>query len=199
MRKIANIVSDKTIDVSEIFNVVKTMDEIQHGLPTLIIDYDYVVKHYPDFDVSDMCLGPNLYWTVKKAQKRDKYTKDLNLFINMVYTDLIKGVNYLFVDLIQYKITTFKRIIQKIRELDKVTTYMHGQMIYIYSDNLVFGIDLKLAKYVGLDINKLISKIKVKSTDFLVDTEILIEYNQILEELEFQVKYIPYLFSIINE
>ena len=199
MKKIANIVSDKTIEVSELFNVVKTMDEIQHGLPTLIVDYDYVVKHYPDFDVTDISLGNNLYWTVKKTQKRDKFNHDLNYFINKVYSDMIKGVDYLFVDFIQYKTTTFKKILQKINELDHIITYQHGQMIYMYSNNLVFGIDLKLAEYVGLDITKLISKIKLKSHVFLTDNEILIEYKKTLEEIDFQVKYIPYLVSIINE
>ena len=44
MKKIANIVSQNNIDVSELFNVVKTIDEIENGLPTLIIDFDYVNK-----------------------------------------------------------------------------------------------------------------------------------------------------------
>jgi hypothetical protein len=199
MKKIANIVSDKTIDVSELFNVVKTMGEIEHGLPTLIVDYDYVVKNYPDFDITSMSLGDKLYWTVKKTQKRDKFNHDLNYFINKVYSDMINGVTYLFVDFIQYKTTTFKRILQKISEYDDIITYQHNQMVYMYSNNLVFGIDLKLAEYVGLDVTKLISKIKLKSHVFLTDNEILIEYKKSLEEMDFQVKYIPYLVSIINE
>jgi hypothetical protein len=31
--------------------VVKTMGEVIHGLPTLIIDYNYVEKNYPNFDM----------------------------------------------------------------------------------------------------------------------------------------------------
>lgn len=75
MRKIANIVSDNTIDVSEIFNVVKTMDEIQHGLPTLIVGLDLADKLYPDFDITDICLGPNVYWTFKKLKKETNTLK----------------------------------------------------------------------------------------------------------------------------
>lgn len=199
MRKIANIVSDNTIDVSEIFNVVKTMDEIQHGLPTLIVGLDLADKLYPDFDITDICLAPNVYWTFKKTQKRDKYAEDLNFFVNKVYYGLLKGVTYYFVDLIQNKTKTLKRIIQKIREFKHVTTYIHNDMIYIYSNNLIFGIDLKLARYIGMDVDKLIIKIKSISNVFLTYDEILIEYKKNLEEMDLQARYIPYLVSIINE
>ena len=72
-------------------------------------------------------------------------------------------------------------------------------MIYLYSDNLIFGIDLKLARYIGMDIDKLIIKIKSISDVFLTDDEILIEYKKNLEEMDLQARYIPYLVSIINE
>jgi hypothetical protein len=199
MKKIANIVSDNTIDVSEIFNVVKTMDEIQHGLPTLIVGLDLTDKLYPDFDITNICLAPNVYWTFKKTQKRDKYAEDLNFFINKVYTDMLKGVTYYFVDLIQNQTKTLKRVIKKIREFKHITTYIHKDMVYLYSDNLIFGIDLKLARYIGMDVDKLILKIKSISTVFLTNDEILIEYKKNLEEMEFQARYIPYLVSIINE
>ena len=71
--KVANIVSNNNINVSEEFNVVKSMDEIIHGLPTLIIGFDYVNKNYPDFNILDIELEPNLYWTVKKTERRDKH------------------------------------------------------------------------------------------------------------------------------
>jgi hypothetical protein len=199
MKKIANIVSDNTINVSEIFNVVKTMDKIQHGLPTLIVGLDLADKLYPDFDITEICLAPNVYWTFKKTQKRDKHAEDLNFFINKVYTDMLKGVTYYFVDLIQNQTKTLKRVIKKIREFKHITTYIHKDMVYLYSDNLIFGIDLKLAKYVGMDVDKLILKIKSISTVFLTNDEILIEYKKNLEEMEFQARYIPYLVSIINE
>jgi hypothetical protein len=199
MKKIANIVSDNTINVSEIFNVVKTMDEIQHGLPTLIVGLDLADKLYPNFDITNICLAPNVYWTFKKTQKRDKHTEDLNFFINKVYTDMLKGVTYYFVDLIQNQTKTLKRVIKKIREFKHITTYIHKDMVYLYSDNLIFGIDLKLARYIGMDVDNLISKIKLISTVFLTNDEILIEYKKNLEEMEFQARYIPYLVSIINE
>jgi hypothetical protein len=44
------------------------MGEVIHGLPTLIIDYNYVEKNYPNFDIGTNCLSKDLYWTFKKTK-----------------------------------------------------------------------------------------------------------------------------------
>jgi hypothetical protein len=68
----------------------------------------------------------------------------------------------------------------------------------MYGDNLIFGIALNLTEFIGLDTNKVISKIKDKSKHFLTDNTIFIEYKNRVEILDNQVKYIPYLYSIEN-
>ena len=199
MKKIANIVSQNNVDVSEIINVVKTMDEIQHGLPTLIVDFDYVNQKYPDFDITESYLGDNLWWTFKKTQKRDKHVEDLENFINTVYTNLFKNVPYFFVDLIHNSNKTLVRVIRKFHSMKEIYTYEHGDMLYIYGDNIIFGLDLRLASYIDIDCIKLKNKIKVKSLVFLGVDEILIEYKNILRENKTHVRYLPYLISIIHE
>jgi hypothetical protein len=199
MKKIANIVSQNNVDVSEIINVVKTMDEIEHGLPTLIVDFDYVNQKYPDFDITESYLGDNLWWTFKKTQKRDKHVEDLENFINTVYTNLFKNIPYFFVDLIHNSNKTLVRVIRKFHLMKGIYTYEHGEMLYIYGDNIIFGVDLRLASYIGIDSLKLKNKIKVKSLVFLGVDEILIEYKTILRENETHVRYLPYLISIIHE
>jgi hypothetical protein len=197
--KIANIVSKNKINVNEEFNLVESMDEIIHGLPTLIIGFDYVNKHYPDFDILNSELEPNVYWTFKKTERRDKHEEDLIWFENKVYSDLAKTIKYVFVDPIQYNKKSLIKIIRKIYSLDKAITFINDKMIYIYGDNLIFGIDLKLLHFVGLDINKIKYKIKTKSIVFLGESEILIEYKNYIDELGLQVKFLPFLYFIRNE
>ena len=199
MKKIANIVSTNKVDVSEFFNVVKTMGEIEHGLPTLIIDYDYVNIHYPDFDICNMLLEPNLYWTFKKTQSRDKYNEDLTFFIDKVYKDLFKEITYFFVDVIQYKRKSIIKTIRKIYNLSVKYTYIQKDMIYIYGDGIIFGIDLKLLKFIGLDDKKIKNKIKAMSTVFFNEKEILIECNKNLAEINYELRYIPYILSLRHE
>lgn len=194
--KLANIVTVAPLEVPKEFNVVKIEKEIDTSLPTLIIGYDYVNKHYPDFDITDPKLSDNLYWTFKRNEKRDKYQEVLSWFIKKTYEDLIKDVKYLFVDPIQYKPRTLRKIIRKINGLSGVISYRHKTMVYIYADNFIFGIDLKLFNFIGLDSRKILGKIKKKSDVFLNESDIIIEYKNIIETLDNKVRYIPYLFSI---
>lgn len=197
--KVANIVSSNNINVSEEFNVVQSMDEIIHGLPTLIVGFDYVNKHYPDFNILDIELEPNLYWTVKKTERRDKHAEDLTWFINKVYNDLTKDIKYIFIDPIQYKSKSLWKIIRKLYSIKNLVTFVNGDMIYIYGDKFIFGVDLKLMSYIGIKKDKIKNKIKSKSPVFLEENDILIEYKNYIEELGYQIKFLPYLYSIRNE
>ena len=196
--KIANILSTIKIEAPEDFNIVKSSSDLIDGLPTLIVGYDYVNKHYHDFDITNIKLEPNLYWTFKKTEKRDKFDEDLRWFIRKVYEDLTDKLIYLFVDPIQHKPRTLRKIVKKILSLNDVITYQHNEMFYVYSDNLIFGIDLKLLKYLGFNTDKIKEKIKSISNVFLIDDEILIEYKKCIETLNNRVRNIPYLYFIRN-
>lgn len=195
---IANIVSKNSISVSQDFNVVDSMDKIIHGLPTLIIGVELTESLYPYFDILDRCIEENIYWTFKKTEKRDNFNQDLDWFVTKMYTDLINKVNYVFIDMIQYRKQTLIKIVRKIYSLKTIVTFIHNDMIYLYGDNIIFGLDLKLVKYMGMNVIKLKDKIKQISTDFLSDSEILIEYKNIVDILNGKMRIIPYLYSIRN-
>lgn len=197
--KVANIVSSNNINVSEEFNVVKSMDEIIHGLPTLIVGFDYVNKHYPEFNILDIELEANLYWTFKRTERRDKHSEDLSWFINKVYNDLTKDIKYIFIDPLQYNSKSLWKIIRKLYSIKDLVTFVNGDMIYIYGDKFIFGIDLTLMSYIGYEKDKIKTKIKFKSPVFLEESDILIEYKNYIEELGYQIKFLPYLYSIKNE
>lgn len=196
--KIANIFSINKIDVPQDFNVVSSFDDIIEGLPTLIIGYEYVNKHYPDFDITNIRLGDNLYWTFKKTEKRDKYEEDLKWFITKSYVDLVNQISYIFVDPIQYRGRKLIKIVKKIYSLKNIVTYTNDTMIYIYAENLIFGIDLRLMKYIGFDVDRLKAKIKGITYIFLEESDIFIEYKNIIFFLGKQNRYLPYLYSIRN-
>lgn len=197
--KIANIVSNTSLKTPSEFNVVKSMDEIIHGLPTLIIGFDYVNKNYLNFDILNQQLEPNLYWTFKKTERRDKHEEDLVWFENKVYSDLTKKLTYIFVDPLQYNRKNIIKIIKKIYSLKNIISFYYKNMIYIYGENFIFGIDLKLLKFIGFNIDKIIFKINLISSVFLNKNELFIEYKNNIEELGLQVKYLPFLYYIRNE
>lgn len=194
--KLANIVTTISINVSKDFNVVKSLDEIIQGLPTLIIGWDYVKKNYDNYDISNRTLGQNLYWTFKKTEKRDLHEEDIYKFTQLIYNNLIEDISYVFIDPIITKRKTIKKILKKIHTTKDIISYQHNSMIYMYGGKIIFGIDLNLIEFLGLDSNKIISKIKAKSKYFLTENTIFIEYKNRVENLDNQVKYVPYLYSI---
>lgn len=195
--KIGNIVTQTSLDISNDFNVVKSIDDIIPGLPTLIIGWDYIKKKYPDYDIIDRKLDENLYWTFKKTEKRDFHEEDIYNFKQKIYNDLIDKVNYVFIDPIITKRKTIKKILKKLSS-GELVSYQHDDMIYVYIENIIFGVDLSLMDFIFLNKDRIILKIKQKSKYFLTKSNIFIEYKYIVENLDNQVKYIPYLYSIEN-
>jgi phosphoglycerate-specific signal transduction histidine kinase len=195
---LANIVSDTNISVSDDFKVVGSLEDISEGLPTLIIGYQKIKTLYPDFDITTNKISDNVYWTFRKNEKRDKYEEDLNWFIKKVYSDLINNLSYVFVDPIQYKRKTLLKIIRKIYNSDNIISYEHDNMIYIYCNKIIFGIDLKLLSFIGVDFNKIKNKIKSISAVFLEKNQILIEYKNTISFFDDKMRYLPYLYFIKN-
>lgn len=196
--KVGNIVSTTNITITDDFNVVKSLDDIIQGLPTLIIGWDYVKKNYPDYDITDRKLSDNLYWTFKKTEKRELHEEDIYNFIQKIYSDLLANINYVFIDPIINNKKVIKKILKKINSIKQIVSYHHNDMIYMYGENIIFGIDLNLINFMGFDVNRIISKIKDKSKYFLTKSSIFIEYKDKVENLDNQVKYIPYLYLINN-
>ena len=197
--KIANILSNNDVKAPNEFNVVNTLDEIINGLPTLIVGYDYVNKAFPDFDITNNKLADNLYWTFKRTEKRDKYEEDLNWFIKKAYLSLVKDVLYISIDPIQHRPKTLFKIVRKLYSIENKVAYLDGNMVFIYGDKIIFGVDLELFKFVGFDIDKIKNKIKYNSTHFLDKNSIFIEYKKVVQLLDDKVMYIPYLAYLKNE
>ena len=195
--KIGNIVSTSSVSVSEDFNVVQSLDEIIQGLPTLIVGWDYVKKNYPDYDVTDRKLADNLYWTVKKTEKRDIYEEDLFYFTQNTYNGLVKDIDYYFLDPFSFNRKQLVRLLKKLNTCKSIS-YHHDNMVYIYVEDYILGIDISLMEFIGFKYDKIIDKIKQKSSIFLTKDMIFIEYKHRIENFENQVKYLPVLYSIEN-
>ena len=69
-------------------------------------------------------------------------------------------------------------------------------MVYIYAEKIIFGLDLTLLEFIGFNKEKILSKISKISQVFLSENQIFIEYKKRVENLDNQVKFIPYLYSI---
>jgi hypothetical protein len=192
---VGNIVSTSKVDVLDDFNVVRSLDEIIQGLPTLIVGYDVAIKHFPDLDVLTRKAADNVFFTFRKNERREFHEEDVYKFKRYAYSSLIKKITYYFVDPMQLSLKSIKKVIKKLYSLDKSVAYQHDDMVYVYGEDIVFGIDLTLLEFLGVNRDKFISKLS-KDRILLQKNEIFIEYKNKVENIDNQVKFIPYLYSI---
>ncbi len=193
------LVTTSIIKPHDKFNVVDSLDKIIESLPTLIIGWDLVKQINPNADYLDRRLSDNVKWTFTLTEKRGLHEEDLYYFIKDCYNNLITNITYKYIDFILTNDNDLVDIFKNIKNCKKNIAYKSDNMVYIYSSNYIFGIDLDIVEFVGRNPNKLIDYLKSFVTDFLVDDKILIEYNVYMESLNNQVKFIPYLYSIENE
>jgi hypothetical protein len=193
---VANIVTKNNLNVDKYFNVVESLDEIIQGLPTLIIGWDIVKEINPKADFIDKKISENIFWTFKKTERRDIFEEDLYNFINYSYNLLVNNIKYEFIDLILLTETQLKTIFKILKKSTKLIGYKYNNMLYLYSNDIIYGFDLKLVSYLGHNQETTFEKIKSYCLVFLEHNDILIEYKDIIEMLNNEVKYIPYLYSI---
>jgi hypothetical protein len=196
--KIGNIVSPTTISVSEDFNVVGAVDKVIDGLPTLIIGWDYIKQNFPDYNILNRTLGPNIFWTFKRSEKRDWFEEDLFNFTEHSYKSFISNTTYIFLDLIIFSKKKVIKILRKIYSSSHIISYEHDSMIYIYLDNFIFGIDLNQLMFLDMNVEKIKTRIKRVSSSFLTKEDIFIKYKTRIEYLDNQWKFVPYLYQKEN-
>lgn len=198
--EIGNIVSKDKIDVGIEFKVYNSFDEIiNKDLPTLIVGHGLAKEIIVDeLDLLNRKSGDNLFWTFTKKEFRNKYFNDLEDFLQFSYENSVKKISYIYVDLIQFDNTKIRKIVRKILTLKNIYSFYLNKMVFIYSENLIFGIDLELFKYIGVDSNRILDKIKTRSNVFLQGNEILIEYKDYMDRLDGKVYLIPFIYSISN-
>jgi hypothetical protein len=197
MKIIGNIVSNKIIDFDPRIKTVGTIDEIIDGLPTLIIGWELSKELFPEeFDILNSKIKEKFFWTYTLIEKRTAYEIDTDNFIQHCYDNIVSDLNYVFVDPILFKLSTMKKTINKIKSINNPISYIHNNFIYMYGDNIIFGVDLGLLEsFFDIDKEKVKNKIQSISNGLLLDDTILIEYKDYLGRIN-DLKYIPYLYHI---
>ncbi len=139
----------------------------------------------------------NIFWTFTKKEDKNCHLIDLEIFTQFSYDHLIKNIPYVFIDPILDKRTKIKRIIKHIKELKASCYYIYrDRFIYLYGNGILFGIDLDLCQFIGINKNKIKNALSsVKNTTLLTD-DILIKYKSDLTRLNDNVRFFPFLYNL---
>lgn len=197
MLTIGNIVTKENINIDNYFNIVDNIININKDLPTLIIGWeDFIKYNFEDVDFIDRTLYENTFWTFSKIERRDKMNIDLYNFEEYCINKFLSNINYTYVDLITFSENKIKKIFSFIKE-NNSTVYNFKDMYYIYCCNNVFGFNKNIIKYLDYEEIRFTEKLK-KITNNYIDDNFINNYS-ILENIENNKKYIPYLYHAEKE
>lgn len=162
---------------NDIIQVVKNESECTLDVPKLIIGLskakEYAQSKGFEFDILDHIFPDGNMWTFKKTEKREIYEENIIEFKNYIIKSISKNINYYYINIYNLKYKDIKRLYNILfnNKFNRNINYIFidkEMMYYCLENNNVIGISLGLMKYMGIDREKVISKIKSGKNNSIV-------------------------------
>ena len=197
---IGNIITSSKIE-DDNFKVCRKIETIDDSLPTLIVGWEKTKEIYGDkVSILHKKIDDKIQWTFSTKERKVDYDKDIESFMSNCYSNIGKDINYVYIDVIHDSKKKIKKIIRKIYSLKNPKVYNHlNRMIYIYGDNIVFGVDTEMLSYIGIDYNKILTKLSKISNCLFIDEKIFNIYKSIINKINGNVRLVPYIYELENK
>jgi len=197
---IGNIITSSKIE-DDNFKVCRKIETIDDSLPTLIVGWDKTKEIYGDkVSILHKKIDDKTQWTFSTKERKVDYDKDIESFMSNCYSNIGKDINYIYIDIIHDSKKKIKKIINKIYSFKNPKVYVHlNRMIYIYGDNIVFGVDIEILNYIGIDYKKVLGKMSKISNCLFIDEKIFNIYKSIINKINGKVRLIPYIYELENK
>jgi hypothetical protein len=206
MLKLANIIycSDLVNHTKqEYINYYQNIDNISiinFNLPTLIVGWQCLKSInkdqnlYNNISILDKLIIKNkLYWEFSFEENKSNHIDGVESFMfNVPYYYFDSNVEYILIDPIFNQIKDFDTLVTYIpKNIDKIYNFKN-EMMFILSNNKIYGIDLKMFEFFKFDIVKLLEIIKDKSL-FVIDDIDGKKYEYYYQYFYFYVNLIRYI------
>jgi hypothetical protein len=193
---VGNIVTSLKLD-EENFNIYSDLESINNDLPTLIIGWDNAKEFIGEnISILHKKINQKLYWTFSKKERKVDFEVDLEKFKEVCFNTFGDNIPYVYLDILHGKNRINKIIIKKILSLINPIIYISDKnMVYIYGENIIFGIDLNIIEYSSIKKEKILNRIKNLNNNVLVTDEIFNKCKDLLYKIKYKNKLIPYIYK----
>jgi hypothetical protein len=193
---IGNIVTD-TFSEDDNFKYCLNIEDIDDTLPTLIIGWDKTKELFGDeVSILHKQITKNLFWAFSPKERKSEYDSDYDSFKVFCYNSFGENIPYVYLDILYGKSKINFRIIRKILSLKNPIIYIsENGMLYIYGENIIFGVDLNVLTLLGDKRDKVVERVKSLENCILVDSEIFNKCKDFLYKMKNKNRYIPYIYS----
>lgn len=191
----------KNIKEKPILNI-KTDKIINSEIPTMLVGWkETKTYNLENLTILNKTINDNLFWTYNPTESLQDFNEDISYYIDQLYNDYIRGINYVFIDPIIDNIKTFSDLLKYSTNSKFDSTYYTDDFIYTYNkgNKTIYGVDIKYYNSLKFDINKLIEKFNLYSEknnkeEYSLDESVYQKYKNYFNH-DFDKKYIPYLIN----
>lgn len=158
MKELGYIIAKRSIkDIPSFVRIIHSEEEIEDKTkPYLVVGYKLAKEIYKEkFDILKKCIKPNCYWTFSKTERRTDYERDCTNFYDYLINNIVNGLKYYYINIFMLKWNKKKKLVKILRSDERKCIYICGDMVYIYYQDYVMGISLKLCKYCRLNVKKI--------------------------------------------
>ena len=193
---LGNIVTTCVIKEDK-FRIYPNIESINKDLPTLIVGWDITKELMGDkVSILHKKINEKLYWTFSPKERKVDYDKDIILFKNLCFSKIGKEIPYVYLDILHGKLHINKKIIQKIYTLtDPISYISKNNMLYIFGENIMFGVDLNICELIGIKKDKIVEKINTLSNSILLGNEIFNKCKDFIKRTDNREKLVPYIYK----
>ena len=193
---IGNIVTDTFLD-DENINFCQDIKDIDDTLPTLIIGWGKTKELFgEEVSILHKQINNKVFWTFSTKERKSEYDSDYDSFMTLCYNTFGENIPYVYLDLLYGKRKVNFRIIRKLLSLKNPIVYIsENEMLYIYGENIIFGVDLNILSLLDGKKEKILEKVKTLENCILVDSEIFNKCKDFLYKIKNKNRYVPYIYS----
>jgi hypothetical protein len=117
----------------------------------------------------DKKISQNVSWTFDKTERRNEYERDLKQFNDSLIKIVRKNVKYEFFNIYIEPISRIKKLISFIKSSKIKYIYIFNDIIYMYYNNIVYGISLNDIEYLGISKNKILKLLKTNTSNIMIE------------------------------
>ena len=108
MKKLGYIVSDKKINnVKGFVEVVNDISLADTTKPVLLVGLENAKKNINNFSILNKKANDNLFWTIKKTEKRVDFENDIDYFYNYIINNISRNIKYYYINILALCVNIF--------------------------------------------------------------------------------------------
>ena len=143
----------------------------------------------------DKKITNNVSWTFDKVERRNEYERDLKAFNDSLIKTINKNIKYEFFNIYIEPISRIKKLISFIKSPKIKYIYIFNDHIYMYYNNIVYGISLSDIQYLGINKNRILRLLSSNSSNIIVENNDFLskKMRQIIKEDKILIPYLYFL------